>query len=77
MGQPKPTRFVKVCSRRQWQITFCAFRRPESRPQGGGGLSTAFHAKPISWPAVASGRRPRRGKCLLGAVETRRLGEHY
>jgi hypothetical protein len=34
-------------------------------------VSTALHARPISPPAVASGRRPRRGKSVLDAVGTR------
>jgi hypothetical protein len=54
-----------------FQITFSAYRRPGSRPKGGGGLSTAFHARPITSPAVASGRRPRRGKRLLSDVISR------
>jgi hypothetical protein len=43
---------------------------PRADRKGGGGLSTAFHVRPISTPAVASGRRPRRGKSVLGAVKS-------
>jgi len=36
------------------------------------GVSTALHSKPTASAAVASGRRPRRGKCGLGGVIHRR-----
>jgi hypothetical protein len=47
----------------------CAFPdAPRADRKGGGGVSTAFHSRPTTSPAVASGRRPRRGKCGLGAA---------
>jgi hypothetical protein len=56
MGQPKPTRFVKVCSRRQWQITFNVFRRPESRPTG---RRRAFHRLSQAFTFTARGGKAR------------------
>jgi len=38
-----------------FQITFIVSRRPESRPQGGEGVSTALHSRLPTSPAVASG----------------------
>jgi hypothetical protein len=38
---------------------------PRADRQGGGGLSTAFPTRPTTPPAVASGRRPRRGKSVI------------
>jgi hypothetical protein len=38
-----------------WHLTFIVSRRPESRPQGGEGVSTAFHRERQPLTAVASG----------------------
>jgi hypothetical protein len=65
-----------ICSLRQsvsvgpakWHLTFCAFRRPESRPSGRRRAVHRPSQRPISPPAVASGRRPRRGKSVLADV---------
>jgi hypothetical protein len=50
-----------------WHLTFCVCRRPESRPQGRRRAVHRLSRRPISPPAVASGRRPRRGKSVLAA----------
>jgi hypothetical protein len=43
----------------QFHLTFIVSRRPESRPQGGEGVSTALHSRPTTSPAVASGAQRR------------------
>jgi hypothetical protein len=51
---------------------------PRADRQGGGGLSTAFHLRPISSPAGASGRRPRRGKSVLADADSAgSLARHF
>jgi hypothetical protein len=57
---------LECCCEILWQLTFCVCRRPGSRPQGGGGLSTALHRDRFPrprWPAA----KPRRGKSVLAA----------
>jgi hypothetical protein len=46
-------------TRSLWPLTFCGYRRPESRAKHGEGVSAAFHRRPTTSPAAASGRRPR------------------
>jgi hypothetical protein len=48
--------------------TFCVFRRPESRPSGRRRAVHRLSPRPLSSPAVASGRRPRRGKSVKTAL---------
>ena len=52
---------------RAFPLTFCACRRPESRPTGRRRAVHRPSSRLISPPAVASGRRPRRGKSVLAA----------
>jgi hypothetical protein len=49
-----------VCRSRPFPPTFCVCRRPESRPQGGEGLSTALPTRRLSPPAVARRAAPPR-----------------
>jgi hypothetical protein len=60
----------------EFQLTFSAYRRPESRAKHGEGVFDASPERPTTSPAATSGRRPRRGKRLLSDVrpyDSRRL----
>ena len=61
---------IRFRSQQVFQITFCVCRRPGSRPSGRRRAVHRLSSRPISPPAVASGRRPRRGKSVLCAAES-------